>query len=59
MGSLRRAITDPSMDFRRANTETSVDFRKTNTEPSVHLWREVRGFSRAGRAAPRDFPWPA
>ena len=34
-GNMRRAITEPSMDFRRANTETSVDFRKANTEP---LW---------------------
>ena len=40
-GSLRRANTDPSMDFGRANTEPSVDLRKVNTvtEPSVHFRR--------------------
>ena len=31
-GNLRRAYTEPSVDFRRANTEPSVDFRKANTE---------------------------
>ena len=31
-GNLRRANTEPSVDFRRANTEPSVDFRKANTE---------------------------
>jgi hypothetical protein len=36
-GNLRRANTEPSVDFRRANTELSVDFRKANTEWSVHL----------------------
>ena len=36
-GNLRRANTEPSVDFRRANTEPSVDFRKANTEPSVHF----------------------
>ena len=34
-GNLRRANTEPSVDFRRANTEPPVDFRKANTEPSV------------------------
>ena len=38
-GYLRRANTEPSVDFRRANTEPSVDFRKANTEPSVHFRR--------------------
>ena len=38
-GNLRRANTEPSVDFRRANTEPSVDFRKANTEPSVHFRR--------------------
>ena len=38
-GNLRRANTEPSVDFRRANTEPSVDFRKPNTEPSVHFGR--------------------
>ena len=33
-GNLRRANTEPSVDFRRANTEPSMDFRKANTEPS-------------------------
>ena len=37
--NLRRANTEPYVDFRRANTETSVDFRRANTEPSVHLRR--------------------
>ena len=36
-GNLRRAITEPPVDFRRANTEPSVDFRKANTEPSVRF----------------------
>ena len=38
-GNLRRANTEPSVDFRRANTEPSVDFRKANTKPSVHFRR--------------------
>ena len=38
-GILRRANTEPFMDFRRANTEPSVDFRKANTEPSVQFRR--------------------
>ena len=38
-GNLRRANTEPSVDFRRANTEMSVDFRKANTEQSVHFRR--------------------
>ena len=38
-GNLRRANTEPSMDFKRAITEPSVDFRKANTEPSVHFRR--------------------
>ena len=38
-GNLRRANTEPSVDFRRANTGPSVDFRKANTEPSVHFRR--------------------
>ena len=38
-GNLRRANTEPSVDFRRANTEPSVDFRKANTQPSVHIRR--------------------
>ena len=38
-GNLRRANTEPSVDFRRANTELSVDFRKDDTEPSVHFRR--------------------
>ena len=38
-GNLRRANTEPSVDFRRANTEPSVYFRKANTEPSVHFRR--------------------
>ena len=37
--NLRRANTEPSVDFRRANTELSVDFRKANTEPSVNFRR--------------------
>ena len=41
-GNLRRATTEPSVDFRRANTEPSVDFRKANTEPSVHFRRANR-----------------
>ena len=41
-GNLRRANTEPSVDFRRANTEPSVDFRKANTEPSVHFRRANR-----------------
>ena len=36
---LRRANTEPSVDFRSANTEESVDFRKATTEPSVHFRR--------------------
>ena len=36
-GRLRRANTEPSVDFKRANTEPSVDFRKANMELSVHL----------------------
>ena len=38
-GNLRRANTEPSVDFRRANAEPSVDFRKANTEPSVYFTR--------------------
>ena len=38
-GNLRRANTEPSVDFRRVNSEPSVDFREANTEPSVHFWR--------------------
>ena len=38
-GNLRRANTEPSVDFRRANTELNVDFRKANTELSVRLRR--------------------
>ena len=38
-GNLRRANTEPSVDFRRAITEPSVDFRKANTEPSVNFRR--------------------
>ena len=38
-GNLRRANTEPSVDFKRANKEPSVDFRKANTEPSVHFRR--------------------
>ena len=38
-GNMRRANTEPSVDFRRANTERSVDFSKGNTEPSVHFSR--------------------
>ena len=57
-GNLRRANTEPSVDFRRANTEPSADFRKANTEPSVHFrrantetyWRLIR---REGRSALR------
>ena len=37
--NLRRANTEPSVDFKRANTEPSVDFRKANTEPSVDFRR--------------------
>ena len=36
-GNLRRANTEPFVDFRRANTEPFVDFRKANTEPSVYF----------------------
>ena len=39
VGNLRRANTEPSVDFRRANTELSLDFREANTEPSVHFRR--------------------
>ena len=38
-GNLRRANTEPSVDFRRANKDPSVDFRKAKTEPSVHFRR--------------------
>ena len=38
-GNMRRANTEPSVDFRRANTEPYVGFRRTNTEPSVHFRR--------------------
>ena len=38
-GNLRRANTEPSVDFRKANMEPSVDFKKANTEPSVHFRR--------------------
>ena len=38
-GNLRRANTEPSVDFRRANTEPSVDFRKANTELPMHFRR--------------------
>ena len=38
-GNLRRANTEPSVDFRRANTEPSVDFRKANTELYVNFMR--------------------
>ena len=31
-GNLRRANTEPSVDFRKANTEPSVHFRRVNTE---------------------------
>jgi hypothetical protein len=31
-GNLRRANTEPFMDFRRANREPSMVFRKANTE---------------------------
>ena len=41
-GNLRRANTEPSVDFRRANTEPSMDFRKANTEPSVNLGGPIR-----------------
>ena len=34
-GNLRRANTEPSVDFRRANMEPSIDFRKVNKEPSM------------------------
>ena len=37
--NLRRANTEPSLDFRRAYTELYVDFRKANMEPSVNLRR--------------------
>ena len=36
-GNLRRANTEPSVDFRRVKTEPSVDFRKANTKPSVYF----------------------
>ena len=39
VGNLKRANTEPSVDFRRANTDLSVDFRKSNTEPSGHFRR--------------------
>ena len=38
-GNLRRANTEPSVDFRRDNTEPSVNFRKANMVPSVHFRR--------------------
>ena len=38
-GNLRRANTEPSVDFRRANTEPPVGFRKANTEPSMRFRR--------------------
>ena len=38
-GILRRANTEPSVDFRRAKTKPSVDSRKANTEPSVNFRR--------------------
>ena len=38
-GNLRRANTEPSLDFRRANIELSQDFSKANMEPSVHFRR--------------------
>ena len=38
-GNLRRANTEPSVDFRKANTEPSVHFRRANTEPSWHFRR--------------------
>ena len=31
-GNLRRANTEPSVDFKKANTEPSVHFRRANTE---------------------------
>ena len=31
-GNLRRANTEPSVDFRRPNTEPYVQFRRANTE---------------------------
>ena len=31
-GNLRRAKTEPSVDFRKANTESYVHFRRANTE---------------------------
>ena len=34
---LRRANTEPSIDFRRANAETSVNLRKANTETGSAL----------------------
>ena len=37
--NLRRANTEPPVDFRRTNIKPSVDFRKDNTEPSVHFKR--------------------
>ena len=39
-GNLRRANTEPSVDFRRANMEPSVNFRRDNTEPSVNFRRD-------------------
>ena len=38
-GNMRRANTEPPVDFKRLNMESSVDFRKANTEPSVHFRR--------------------
>ena len=37
--NLRRANTEPSVDFRRANMELSVYLRKANMELSVHFRR--------------------
>ena len=45
-GNLRKANTEPSVDFRRANTERSVEQKS----------QEGQGFPRAGRAALWDFP---
>ena len=45
-GKLRRANTEPSVDFRKANTEPSVHFRRANTETywkyNVNLSKRVR-----------------
>ena len=55
-GNLRRANTEPSVDFRRANTEPSVDFRKANTELSVHFRRANTETPRSSPASPRKTP---